>query len=114
MEIIRYRLLFISVTSPIVPGPTEGGSRGGFSPHPPFFFGNFKELLRKICFQPPHFESLVSPPTFKVASRALSAAYVQLCFKSFLFITIVHFAGQGSGRIIKACLCFRLVCANGK
>ena len=54
-----------------------GGGAGGASAPPPHFFGNFKELLRKRCFQPPHFESLGSPPppppppTFKVARRAL-------------------------------------------
>ena len=53
---------------------TKGEGQGGFSLPPPHFFGNFKELLRKRCFQPPpppHFESLVSPPTFKVAPRPL-------------------------------------------
>ena len=49
----------------------EGGAGGG-GLQPPIFFGNFKELLRKRCFQPPHFESLISPPTFKVAPRAVS------------------------------------------
>ena len=48
-----------------ITGPAEGEG----APH---FFGNFKELLRKRCFQPPHFESLVSPPIFKVAPRALN------------------------------------------
>ena len=55
-------------------GPVEGEGLGGgrFSPPPPpHFFENYKELLRKKCFQPPHFGSLVSPPTFKVAPRAL-------------------------------------------
>ena len=58
----------------ILTGPAEGEGLGGLQP--PHFFGNFKELLRKRCFQPPHFESLFSPPppppTFKVAPRALS------------------------------------------
>ena len=53
-------------------GPRRGRGTGASAPH---FFGNSKELLRKRCFQPPHFESLVSPPppppTFKVATRAL-------------------------------------------
>ena len=58
----------------LLQGPRRG--RGSFH-----FFGNFKELLRKRCFQHPpppppththtHFESLVSSPTFKVAPRAL-------------------------------------------
>ena len=52
-------------------GPAEGEGLGGLQPPPPHFFGNFKELLRKRCFQPPHCESLFSPPTFKVALRAL-------------------------------------------
>ena len=52
-------------------GPAEGEGLGGIQPPPPHVFGNFKELLRKRCFQPPHFESLFSPPTFKVAPRAL-------------------------------------------
>ena len=45
-------------------GPAEGEGQGGFSLPPPNFFGNFKELLRKRCFQPPppHFESLFKPP----------------------------------------------------
>ena len=57
-------------------GPAEGEGQGGASaPPPPHFFGNFKELLRKRCFQPPpspppHFESLVSPPLSEVAPRA--------------------------------------------
>ena len=41
-------------------GPAEGEGLGGLQP--PHFFGNFKELLRKRCFQSPHFESLFSPP----------------------------------------------------
>ena len=49
-------------------GPAEGEGLGGLQPPPPHFFGNFKVLLRKRCFQhpppPPHF-------TFKVAPRAL-------------------------------------------
>ena len=49
-------------------GPRRGRAGGASAPQ---FFGNFKELLRKSCFQPPHFESLFSPPTFKVAPRAL-------------------------------------------
>ena len=43
----------------------EGGAGGGgFTPPPPHthFFENYIELLRKRCFQPPHFESLASPP----------------------------------------------------
>ena len=47
-------------------------ARGGGGVKPPHFFGIFKELLRKRCFQPPHFESLFSPPTFKVALWALN------------------------------------------
>ena len=47
------------------------GGEGAGGLQPPHFFGNFKELLRKRCFQLPHFESLFSPPTFKVAPRAL-------------------------------------------
>ena len=53
-------------------GPAEGEGLGELQP--PHFFGNFKELLRKRCFQPPLFESLFAPPpppTFKVAPRAL-------------------------------------------
>ena len=49
----------------------RGGGGAGEGLQPPHFFGNFKELLRKRCFQPPHFKSLFSPPTFKVAPRAL-------------------------------------------
>ena len=60
-------------------GPRRGRGRGGLQPPPPHFFGNFKELLRKGCFQPPHFESLVSPPTFKVAPRALRIEEVLTC-----------------------------------
>ena len=52
-----------------ISGPAEGEGQGVLQP--PHFFRNFKELLRKICFQPPDFESLFSPPTFKVAPRAL-------------------------------------------
>ena len=48
-----------------------GGGAGGLQPRR--FFENYKELLRKSVFSPPpHFESLFSPPTFKVALRALS------------------------------------------
>ena len=61
-----------------------GGAGRASAPPPPthtHFFGNFKELLRKRCFQPPsplpHFESLFSPPTFKVAPRALPIALHQ-------------------------------------
>ena len=39
-----------------------GGAGGALAPH---FFENNKELLRKKSFQPPHFESLVSPPLSK-------------------------------------------------
>ena len=42
-------------------GPVMGGG-GGRGASAPNFFVNFKDLLRKRCFQPPHFESLVSPP----------------------------------------------------
>ena len=55
--------------SQLVPGPAAGEGQGGLQP-PPTFFGNFEELLRKRCFQIPHFESLISPPTFKVAPQA--------------------------------------------
>ena len=37
-------------------------ARGGGGAKTPHFFENYKELLRKKCFQPPHFGSLVSPP----------------------------------------------------
>ena len=59
----------------------RGGGEAGWAsaPAPPSpTFGNFEELLRKRCFQPPppppHFESLFSSPTFKAAPRALSLA----------------------------------------
>ena len=76
--VIHYSNSFVfelfSPTNRIIPktnaGPAEGEGLGGLQP-PPHFFGNFKELLRKRCFQPLHFESLFSPPTFKVAPRAL-------------------------------------------
>ena len=62
-------------------GPQRGRGFGGFSPSPPLhphFFGNFKELLRKRCFQPPpppppplwvtiqppHFQSSSAGPLF--------------------------------------------------
>ena len=51
-------------------GPRRGKGWGGLQP--PHFFGNLKELLRKRYFQPPHFESLFSPPTLKVAPWALA------------------------------------------
>ena len=42
---------------PALQGPRRGRGWGDFSPPPPThthtFFGNFKELLRKRCFQPP-------------------------------------------------------------
>ena len=51
-------------------GPRRG--EGGLQAH---FFENFKELLRKRCFQPPPPPPLgvtsQPPPTFKVAPRAL-------------------------------------------
>ena len=53
-----------------------GGGAGGAEAPPPHFFENYKELLRKKFFQPPHFESLVSLPTFKVAPRALCSGIV--------------------------------------
>ena len=65
--------IFPSRSHPKLSGPAEGEGLGGLQP--PHFFGNFKELLRKRCFQPPHFESLFAPPpppTFKVAPRALT------------------------------------------
>ena len=61
--------------------PRGGRGAGGLQPH--HLFENYKELLRKRCFQPPppspphtHFEPLVSPPppspaTFKVGPRSL-------------------------------------------
>ena len=57
-----------------ISGPAEG--EGEWVLQPPHFFRNFKELLRKRCFQPPppppptlsHYSA---PPTFKVAPRAL-------------------------------------------
>ena len=39
-----------------------GGAGGGGLHPPPHFFGNFKELLRKRCFQPPHFQSSSAGP----------------------------------------------------
>ena len=42
-----------------------GGGAGGGGASAPHFFENYKELLRKKCLQPPHFESLVSPPLSK-------------------------------------------------
>ena len=50
-------------------GGDERGEGGGRL-QPPHFLKNYKELLRKRCFQPPHFEPLVSL-TFKVAPRSL-------------------------------------------
>ena len=61
----------------------EGGGAGG-GLQPPHFFGNFKELLRERCFQPPHFESLVSYPTFKVAPRALYTLLLLLFFRIYV------------------------------
>ena len=52
----------------LIPGPGEGPGGGGLQP--PHFFGNFKQLLRKLCFQPPHFESLFSPPPHFQSSSA--------------------------------------------
>ena len=43
-------------------GALGEGGRGAEAHSPPNFFGNFKELLRKRCFQPPHFETLFTPP----------------------------------------------------
>ena len=60
------------------------GAEGASAPPPPHFFGNFKELLRKRCFQPPtsgHFESLVSPPHFR--SSSASPAQYTLSFFGF-------------------------------
>ena len=37
-----------------------GGGAGGLQPL--HFFGNYKELLRKRCFQPPHFQSSSAGP----------------------------------------------------
>ena len=74
-----------------------GGAVGASAPH---YFGNFKELLRKRCFQQPHFESLFNPPTFKVAPRALLfdrilatscfSAKTDTCFKITKFIFHNH------------------------
>ena len=66
-------------------GPAEGEGQGGLqSPH---FFGNFKELLRKRCFHAPHFESQFSPPTFKVAPRALMENE-NYCIKSWVSLLL--------------------------
>ena len=46
-------------------GPRRGRGWGASAPPPPpppHFFGNFKELLRKRCFQPPHFQSSSAGP----------------------------------------------------
>ena len=54
-------------------GPAEGeGLEGLEGLQPPHFFENYKELLRKKCFQPPppHFESLVTPPPHFQSSSA--------------------------------------------
>ena len=50
-------------------GPAEGEGLGG-GLQPPHFFGNFKELLRKRCFQPPHppFWVTIQPPHFQSSS----------------------------------------------
>ena len=55
------------------------GGRGSGSVKPYHFVENYKELLRKKCFQllspppsPSYFESLVSPTTFKVAPRSMT------------------------------------------
>ena len=46
----------------MLPDRARGGGGAGGGLQPPTFFENYKELLRKKCF---------SPPTFKVAQRAL-------------------------------------------
>ena len=66
-------------------GPAEGEGLGGLQP--PHFFENYKELLRKKCFQPPHFELLVSPPTFKVAARALLLGSMHCVINSLILTT---------------------------
>ena len=71
-----------------------GGAGGGGLQPPPHLFRNFKELLRKRIFQPPHFEPLVSPPpppppTFKVAPRALPVG-----FKSKRFVSEILLARE--------------------
>ena len=58
-----------------VQGPRRGRGWGGLQP--PHFFGNFKELLRKRCFQPPHFESLFSPPPPHFQSSSAGPAVVR-------------------------------------
>ena len=77
-----------SLASDVLTGPAEGEGLGGLQlaqPPPPHFFENYKELLRKKCFQPlppppPHtnFESLVSPSSFKIAPRALAESIINL------------------------------------
>ena len=78
-------------------GPRRGRGWGGFSPPPPHFFENYKELLRKKCFQPPHFESLVSPPTFKIALRALANCMLKHCLplKTFIPVFVAFFVLLG-------------------
>ena len=81
-----------------LPGPAEVGVAGEAS-SPPHFFGNFKELLRKRCFQPPHFESLVRSPTFKVVPRALATA------SCVAVETYPRSAVPAAGRADEACGC---------
>ena len=44
-------------------GPAEGGGGGGGGSASPHFYENYKELLRKRCFQPPS-----PPPNFQSSS----------------------------------------------
>ena len=72
MHASHRRKHIVPTYSAVRQGPRRGRGRGASAPH---FYGNFKELLRKRCFQPPHFESLFSPLIFKVAPRALLALF---------------------------------------
>ena len=93
--------------------PAEGerlGVGASAHPHPLPLFENCKELLRKRCFQPRHFESLVSLPIFKVAPRSLSlsasklntdtdlACSVDVTFNKYL--NIIHKCGKYSNHCI--------------
>ena len=49
-----------------------GGGAGGGSA-PPLLWKFYRVTEKKVFSAPPHFESLFSPPTFKVAPRALTA-----------------------------------------
>ena len=98
-------------------GPRRGRGWGGLSP-PPHFFENYKELLRKKYFQPPHFESLVSSPTFKVAPRALPILFYRRIFVYiFCLISIralvsyweIQWSALNNDRVLKDKFCQKIL-----